>query len=321
MVPYVRDIVGSIPITISVSGTAGVAGLGQLVAAGIPLDFYNLHYYGTAGLAYRTFQDARIAVGSAPLFVGETGYSTSTIGKNSEHYRDAAWWEAYQDQYFRTVGYAARAAALPPPAPWILSDIKPGAMPPSKAASNPAEYSFGLYRTDGTPKPAAAAIRTIFAGDPIDMSFNNGFEDTSPPGPPRLWSLWQSHFASFATDRDEHYSGAASARISHSSASKVGVPSFYLSPVKYIEPGQNYMASVWSKGRDATGATHIALAWFDANGKYLSTDASPRLPPGTTDWTQLNVTARAPTDAAYVQIHLVSANNQGTAWFDDVAFE
>jgi hypothetical protein len=42
--------------------------------------------------------------------------------------------------------------------------------------------------------------------------------------------------------------------------------------------------------------------------------------PGTTDWSQLAVTARAPDNAASVQLHLVSADNSGTAWFDDVTF-
>jgi hypothetical protein len=42
--------------------------------------------------------------------------------------------------------------------------------------------------------------------------------------------------------------------------------------------------------------------------------------PGTTDWSRLRLTARAPDEAATVQIHLVSADNSGAAWFDDVAF-
>ena len=46
---------------------------------------------------------------------------------------------------------------------------------------------------------------------------------------------------------------------------------------------------------------------------------SAPLPMGTTDWTQLKVAGRAPAGAVCYQIHLKSAGNSGTVWFDDVA--
>ena len=65
----------------------------------------------------------------------------------------------------------------------------------------------------------------------------------------------------------------------------------------------------------------LSLAWFDSNGTYLGGSVSAILPAGTTDWTLLNVRAQAPAEAAFVEIHLQSANNAGTVWFDDVTFD
>jgi hypothetical protein len=320
--PCVRDDGGSIPVTLSVSGTDGVAGLERLRRARIPVDFYDLHYYGKAALAYDTFKQATRAAGSLPLFIGETGYSTRPVKQSSDAPDNRAWWEAYQDQYYRTVEYAARAAGLPAVAPWIFSDFPPGAIPRSRSAANPAEYGYGLVHTDGTPKPAAASIRKIFGGSAIDTSFNNGFEqgDGSTPSLPTNWLIYQRSYASFARDSQVAHSGNASARISQSIAGPSGIPAYYLSPVTPIQPGEPYVATVWAKGTQATGVSRLSLAWFDAGGRYLSSSSSTSLPTGTTSWTQLQVTDQAPANAAYVEIHLQSAHNSGTVWFDDVTF-
>jgi hypothetical protein len=46
---------------------------------------------------------------------------------------------------------------------------------------------------------------------------------------------------------------------------------------------------------------------------------SNRLPTGNTGWTKLVVDTTAPAGAASVQLHLKSADNTGTVYFDDVA--
>jgi hypothetical protein len=117
------------------------------------------------------------------------------------------------------------------------------------------------------------------------------------------------------------HSGVASARIGNSTGDNSGVPAFYLSPIDaHVAPGQSCTATTWVRGLNATGATRVALAWFDASGAYLGQCESAVLPTGTTEWTLLRAKGVAPTGAAYVQIHLQSAHNRGTAWFDDVTF-
>jgi hypothetical protein len=281
-------------------------GLAELEAAQLDLDFYELHYFGHPALALTTFRRARQVVGGAPLFIGEAGYSTDPRDSDGA-VSSSRWWEAYQDQYVRTIQFAARAAELPFAAPWTLNDFSARAFPSdSRVGSNPAEYHYGLYRTDGTPKPAAASIASMFATGSIDISFNNSFEQDAL-GLPANWLRWQTNNANFARDTRVAHSGSASARIHASTPAEFGLPAFYLSPVQTITPGQTAAASVWAQGEDATGVTRVTLAWFDAQQKYIGADSS--------------VKAVMPENAAYVEIHLVSANNRGSAWFDDVTFE
>jgi hypothetical protein len=321
MIPCVREVVGSIPITISVSGSHSLPGLQRLVDAQLGLDFYDLHYYGKAALAYHTFNRARSIVGIVPLRIGETGYATHPIAEEAPSGTDIRWREAEQDKFYRTLAVAARENELPPVAPWILSDFRPGAIPLTRSAPDPAQSAFGLLRVDGTPKPAMASIRSMFGGDAPDEHFNNGFEDATDSALPTNWKLWRAPLAGWARDPNVHRSGRAAARISRSSSSVDGYPAFYLSPVRPIVAGDYYTATVWVRAQAATGTTRISLAWFNADGMFLGHDVSSELREGTTDWTQLSLIARAPLDAALVEIHLVSANNTGTVWFDDVRFD
>ena len=124
-----------------------------------PPDFWDYHYYGPPGDAYSVLSRIKALAGSRPLFVGETGYSTDgTPGDQAEQ-------EQAQAAYYGAVFTAAAALGLPTPAPWILDDFSPGAIPPSPMADDPAQYGFGLFQLNGTPKPAAAVVRAAFSGN------------------------------------------------------------------------------------------------------------------------------------------------------------
>ncbi|MDB5059707.1 MAG: glycosyl hydrolase [Chloroflexi bacterium] len=324
MIPYVRQVAGGIPVTVSVSGQKSIGGMQFLVEAvrATPPDFYTLHYYSPAPLAYATFRRAVQIVAPVPLYVGETGISTCTCNQIQGLSAVTAALEEYQDQYYRTVEYATQLLGLPPAAPWILYDFAPGAIP-AGAVSGPADYDYGLFHLDGTAKPAAASQRALFGGSPIDLSFNNGFEksfQTSNGRLPAEWLVYHQSQAQFAVDTEHAHSGTASARISASGGAGDAAPAFSISPVAPIIPGQTYTAAAWARGLHATGITQIALDWFDASGTLVAENVSAELPHGTTTWTRLDARAAAPTGAAYVQIRLESAANQGTSWFDDVSF-
>ena len=328
LLPVVRKAAGSIPLTISVSGKAGIpglvalrTGLGPGTAQASVVDFYEFHYYREPTFAFRSFNEARAAVAPVPLYVGEFGYSTQPRSRTpASRYREP-WWEAHQAHYFRTIYAAAREANLPPPAPWTFSDYVRGAFRAGSTASDPAEYKMGLQRTDGTRKPAAEATMRYFATGEVDLSFNNGFEARDTSGLPLQWLIWKPELAQFAADSSVARSGSASVRISKSAANPTAAAAFTTSPIKPIQPGTEYRATVWARGHGVTGEVRLGLAWFDAEGKYLSLGTSYNLPRGDSDWRQLEVRTVAPGRAASVEIHLASSGNDGTVWFDDVTFD
>jgi hypothetical protein len=123
-----------------------------------PPDFWDYHYYGPAGDAYSVLVRIKALAAPRPLFIGETGYSTDgTPGGQAVQ-------EQIQAAYYRAVFAAAAELGLPAPAPWILNDFSPGAIPPeSGVAADPAVYGYGLFQTNGSPKPAAAVVRMAFS--------------------------------------------------------------------------------------------------------------------------------------------------------------
>jgi endo-1,4-beta-mannosidase len=122
-----------------------------------PPDFWDYHYYGPARDAYSLLSRIKALAAPRPLFVGETGYSTDGTPGDLAAQAQAA--------YYRAVFTAAAELRLATPAPWMLNDFAPGAIPPeSPAANDPAVYGYGLFQVNGTPKPAAAVVRKAFSG-------------------------------------------------------------------------------------------------------------------------------------------------------------
>jgi hypothetical protein len=72
------------------------------------------------------------------------------------------------------------------------------------------------------------------------------------------------------------------------------------------------------------GYAQISVEWFGYNDygstPWLGHARCPLPSPWTTAWTKLSVTAVAPTNAAYAEIHLAVVDDPGTVWFDDVTF-
>jgi hypothetical protein len=124
-----------------------------------PPDFWDYHYYGPAGDARSLLSRIKALAAPRPLLVGETGYSTDAAPG------DQAAQEQAQALYYRAVFTATAALGLPSPAPWTLNDFSPGAIPPGGGtAGEPAQYGYGLFMLNGTPKPAAAVVRRAFSG-------------------------------------------------------------------------------------------------------------------------------------------------------------
>jgi hypothetical protein len=230
MIPFVRSVSGGIPLTVSVSSHLGTAPLRALPAAlqGTLPDFAEFHYYEQAELAFTLLQQAKQAAAPLPLYIGETGFSCALSNEQVSGLPAAVGArEAYQDYYYRVVQHAAATLGLPLVALWTFTDFAPGSLswvPPTST-----EYSFGLYRVDGSARPIAASVAAAFGSGSVDTSFNAGFESCGA-GLPAIWLLYHPSQARFACDATVAHNGSASTRISNCTGDASGVPAFFLSP-------------------------------------------------------------------------------------------
>lgn len=356
MVPYVRSVAGSTPVTISVtakSGRSELQHLQTLVAADIALDLASVHFYGNSAAAYTRLSAVKQFIAPVPVIVGETGYSSYT-GYSPGNTGPALFGvppqrantEAMQVHHMSALNQAANALQLSGVAPWAYADFTKNAIPPSNTGSNPVEYHFGMLRTDYSEKPVAGFLRNLNRGGPIVQDINGGFEQASDKGTPLLWRQWArpctdfpppacGYSAEFHVDTQVSHRGKASGRIGHAISSSYGRPAFFLSPTLPTLPGHFYRASAYARGKDISGTTRITVSWYTQTGCYIGGQSSASLPAGTSGWTPLSVsfTFPATTDskvcsgmpASYVELRLesgaASPDGGGTAWFDDVRFE
>ncbi len=157
MLPYLSTVLPGTLRTVSVANIPSrTFPAVHAKARGIAAGLLEYHYYGPPQDASNRLKWLKAIAVPRPLFVGETGYSTAGTEGNP-----AAGNEA-QAAYYQAIFSATAGLGLPAPAPWTLNDFAPGAIPPSPTAENQAQYNFGLYTVDGTPKPAAAVVRKGF---------------------------------------------------------------------------------------------------------------------------------------------------------------
>jgi exo-beta-1,3-glucanase (GH17 family) len=328
LIPYVRSVLGgTVPVTISVSGDDPISSLQTLkgALAGAEPDFYSIHLYGGSGeQAYWTLQAAQSIVAPVPLWFGETGYPTST---HASGYSDLPSTRQAQDaaqaHFLKTVAYAALELGLPPPGIWTLDDFDPGGIPSGdQAPTNQAEYDFGLYRTNGTAKPAVAVVRSIFGSGP-PITFNQGFEQavrTAGGGSfPAEWSGFGSPNAQLAQVDEQPRSGSGDAVVRSLGGYADGT--FFVAPIASTPPpgAAAAQASVWVRIRSHGARVRLALEWLDGTETAIATQESPPPGPGR-GWKQLTVSGPPPAGARSVRIELVVGNSPGSVWFDDVGF-
>ncbi|GIF39304.1 cellulase family glycosylhydrolase [Actinoplanes xinjiangensis] len=308
VIPAVRAVAPAMPLTLSVDGQTGAPGLAKIkkALAATPLDYYDFHFYGSSERSLAEIRKAQAAVSPSPIVIGETGLSSATDSEGEQ--------AAFLARVFR----AAREAGVRSVSPWTLTDFVPGAIPAHSAVSEkPAQYRFGLHRTDGSPKAAAAVVKGAWTtGATPNSVLNLGFE-APPPDSPWRQNLPKAGGGRITTGVAR--TGQAAARFAGTTRTSAGLPSLVTSPITPVQAGHRWRAEAYARGASATGITEITLSWFDGNGRWITQHSSNRLPQGTTGWTKLVVETVAPRGAAGVQLHLKSGDNRGTVWFDDVA--
>lgn len=322
LVPALRRIAPGIPVVMSVSDQAGPPGLARLKAAlgDQQPDIYSYHLYlgGHGEQAAAVLGAARAAASPTPLVVGETGYPTG----GSASVADRAFHEAQQRLFFEQVTAGAAANGLASPAPWMLADLKPQAVPSAVRQSTRAtERSFGLLRLDGSAKPVAAVVRGAFGHGPPQTWFNQRFSACAPDASGRLEPLaWREDNAGGALLRCQRRyvrGGPAAVSLSQTAGTAAAVPAFTIDPPLVIAAGRPLSASAWALSRGATGENRIAVAFFASDGRYLGQVESRDLQNADAGWRRLTVSTRVPPGAAWFELALKSAHNRGTVVYGD----
>jgi hypothetical protein len=318
LLPTLRSVLPGTPSTVSVPSTPGPSGFTQLrrELRGVPLDVADIHFYGSEQKAYGWMLAAKRAAGPLPLFVGEAGSpveggpaAVGPVGPAAADLDQAHW--------FSVVFTAARAAGIPPPAPWTLNDFTPGTVPGGGTGVSQQNY-FGLYTLTGQQRPAALVVRQAFSGRSASTS-NLGLSLSGGDWEPMIWSPFLPDQGILAYDPRVGHLRPGSVRLSDTRISQRGAPSFFLVPANPAIPGQLWSVSAWATGTHVNGTAELALGWFDSHGSYLGASSSAPLPRGNPGWTQLLVRTQVPAGAVSVQVHLKSFGVAGTVWFAGVS--
>jgi hypothetical protein len=280
-----------------------------------------VHYFGGGGeLALHVLSRAKEVAAPTPVRVGETGYPTTTALTGFGGVpRTPDAQEAAQAHFVAALAWGARAAGVPPPGLWLLDDLRPEAVPDRRVFDDDPDLHFGLFRTDGTAKPAAAVVRAVYSNR-ARFPFNAGFERAvaaeSGPDVPAEWSMQGARVA-FAVDAGVAREGAASARITPDG---IGAGSFAITPPDGgLRGGERVAAHAWARRAAPGGRVLVAIEWVDPSGRILGRATSPPLPAVTT-WRRLRAVGRAPRNAAYLRIALVADAVTRPVWFDAVEF-
>ena len=84
-----------------------------------------------------------------------------------------------------------------------------------------------------------------------------------------------------------------------------------------VGPGKTYELSGWVRTDEATGTTRLLCRWLGSGTRYLQ-DLGTETVAGSRPWHKVTARGTAPRGTLWAQILCVSANNAGTAWFDDL---
>jgi hypothetical protein len=319
MVPFIHRVLGDdTPVTVSVTGDDPVAALVALKRGGVRPDFWDFHTFGGGGeLAQDLYARAKATVAPTPVWVGETGYTTTpALSGYGGVPRTASAQEAAQAHFLAAAAAAARRERLPPVGVWVLDDFVPSALPTPPANGDDPELHYGLFRADGSPKPAVRVVRAMFSGG--RLGFNHGFErsvvNESGAAVPAEWSL--NGTGTVAADRAVARHGRVSARMKVARTASLSI-----TPPSAGCHGRGHAhLSVWARRASAGGEVFAVIEWFGRHNESRGKRRSKLLTAAPGEWQRLHVKARAHGRAAYATVELVVNGAAGPVWFDDVSF-
>jgi hypothetical protein len=307
--------------TVSVNRVDWLADLRELTENN-PVDVYNLHWYAHSHSWTRTLpadlDQALTFVNGTDLMLGEFGHSTLAAS------------EARQRDLFRDVLYHASQRSIRHLGVWTLTDFAEGTGGCEGSPTPDGENYYGLFRRDGSPKPAAELVRLGFNGEPPSSPAplavpNASFEEIDPYSQRvddwRSWDIEFSRASRFNLDCTVARTGRCSARVFGPTQTPIGLYAGHLIPV---EREQVYALQGYARVDGAVGWVRLVLAWFDEEARWLGVDTrSPQ--EGIADdsgWLLLlTKDQRPPPGARYAQVYAQAyLNGPGaSAWFDDIS--
>jgi hypothetical protein len=324
MVPFLQGYLGDIPVTLSVAGPDPAARL-RLLAQGLGWlqpDFWDIHdFSGDGGVTYDLIRRAQRVAGLTPVWIGEAGYATTTVvsGCGGVPLTVSAQ-EAAQQHFFSVVSWATRATGSPDAGVWVLDDMTPEAVPDRTGTEANPELHFGVFRLDGSAKPAADTVRAVFSGG-APVGFNEGFEQAvaSACGTsvPAEWSLTGK--ADFAQDTTVAAEGKASVRITPQRVSRAASVSI-VPPAGAVDPGTRVTVGALARRAAAGGSVFLVVEWLNRAHHVVGRSASKPLTAAAGQWGEFRLTASAPSSAVYSRIDLVVRGTTSPVWFDRVSF-
>jgi hypothetical protein len=319
--PYLKQLAGDTPCTVSVSHVEWLADVKRLT--GDRPDLYSLHWYPPSWLTWTstltaTLQRAKELVNEDKLLLGEFGIETSTFT------------EATQADLYRDVLYYARQEDIVHLGAWTLHDFPEGTKRCDPAKEAPCEERyFGIYREDGTSKPAAQVLKDAYHGrfpTAPSPSFvrNPSFEERRECSAElKNWGAW-SEPPPWTTWYEQD---CTEARIGDCSVRVQGVPSLtvglYNIPGFPIESGKRYSLEGYAKTEALQGQVRLVFSWSKAGSEWLDKDSKsePITGANVTEWTRLHIDRVLPPDeAAYGQVFVQvrSTHTSTLVWVDDV---
>jgi hypothetical protein len=317
--PDLKQLAGDTPCTVSVSHVEWLEDIQDLTDP--EPDLYSLHWYPDSLLTWTTplaatLRRAKERVGADKLLLGESGIHTCCLSEDT------------QADLYRDVLYTAHQEGILHLGQWTLYDFPEGTAQCNPAApASCAERHFGLYRLDGSPKPAAQVLRDAFHGQfpssPAPALVRNlSFEGTclEECGLDN-WRPWDEEWTGqcwFEQDCTAAHSGNCSVRVQGVPTMTVGLYNVPGMPVRRAR----YSLEGFVKADGLDGTAWIALVWFDENEVWLGKDSRSNPITGTvTEWTRLLINGvEPPPEAAYVQVfaQVGPASSDARVWFDDI---
>ncbi|MCL6628026.1 MAG: endo-1,4-beta-xylanase, partial [Armatimonadetes bacterium] len=85
-----------------------------------------------------------------------------------------------------------------------------------------------------------------------------------------------------------------------------------------VMSGKRYKLSAWVRAQNATGRNCVAMLWYSGNMWTYQGEVRSESITGTRDWTKVTVSGLAPKDSTFVRVNLMSEDNSGAVWFDDI---